>query len=276
MVMQPLVIKYGGSALPCHPERRAKPGVEGQTDAVLAEIAELYKEGAPIVLVHGGGPEIDEALAQRGIVTQRIGGHRATDAVTLEVVESVLCGTINKRLVRSLLALGVRAVGVSGHDPPTLVAEKAKGENGADLGFVGEIVDCNVASIQALLEAGSLPVVAPLASSRDCTQAYNVNADLAASAIAAALKASAFILVTNVPRVRRDADDPTSGIDMLSIEEAAAFAAMDACRSSMKPKVLAAATAVAAGASRAYICEAKADAIVSALSGNATTIARVA
>jgi acetylglutamate kinase len=265
MVMQPLVVKYGGSSMQgC--------GTRPLPDPVLQEIAQLYKEGAHVVLVHGGGPEIDQALAQRGIVTPRVAGHRVTDAATLEVVESVLCGTVNKHLVRTLLTLRVRAAGISGQDGPTLIAEKAKGENGADLGFVGKIVDCDASLLQRLLQANTIPVVAPLAISRDGKQAYNVNADLAAAAIAAALKACAFVVVTNVPRVLRDADDPSSGIDALTAQQARDFAATDACRSSMKPKMLAAAAAVAGGVSRAYICDARPGAIAAALSSDATVI----
>lgn len=261
MVMQPLLVKYGGSAL-CHAEHAA----------LLAEVAELHKEGVRIALVHGGGPEIDQALAARGVVTKRVAGHRVTDAATLEIVESVLCGTINKRLVRSLLALGVRAAGISGQDGPTLVAEKARGENGADLGFVGEIADCDAKLVRTLLDTGTVPVIAPLAISRDGMQVYNVNADLAAAALAAALKAFAFVLVTDVPRVLRDPDDPESAIDAFTPQEAHAFATTDACRSSMKPKVVAAAAAVTGGVNRAYICEAGPGAIVAALSGNATVV----
>jgi acetylglutamate kinase len=291
--MQPLVVKYGGSSMHCRvtrtstavvpslstaPEDALRTGsVEGDAsrplpDFVLQEIAQLHKEGARVVLVHGGGPEIDQALAQRGIATQRVAGHRVTDAATLEVVESVLCGTINKRLVRSLLALGIRAVGISGQDGPTLIAEEARGENGADLGFVGEIADCDGTLVQTLLDAGALPVIAPLAISRDGAQAYNVNADLAAAAIAASLQARAFVVVTNVPRVLRDADDPSSGIDALTAQQARDFASTDACRSSMKPKMLAAAAAVAGGVSRAYICDTRPGAITAALSSDATVI----
>ncbi len=258
--MQPAVIKYGGSAL------------VGADAALLEEIATLHEEGRRLVLVHGGGPEIDRALERRGIVTQRIAGHRVTDAATLETVEAVLCSTIGKRLVRACLALGVPSVGISGQDGPTLVAQKMLGEGGADLGFVGEIVDCDVTLLRALLDAGFLPVVAPLAISPDGAQTYNVNADLAAAAIASALKASAFLLVTNVPRVLRDLDDASSGIDRMTVAQARAFAASEACRSSMKPKLLAAASAVSGGAERAYICSPSSRTIASAIAGDATMI----
>ena len=258
---RPLVVKYGGSALASEP------------DPVIAEIAALHLAGHAIVLVHGGGPEIDRALAERSIATERIGGHRVTDAAVLETVEAVLCGTINKRLVRALSTLGVPAVGVSGEDARTLVAEKMLGQHGEDLGFVGEIADCNVALVHALLNAHMLPVIAPLAVARDGSHAYNVNADLAAAAIAARLTASSFVLITNVPRVLRDPDDPQSGIDRMTADEALAFAQSEACRDSMKPKSLAAAIAVRGGAAAAYVCSAKPDAVARALAGDATTIA---
>lgn len=271
-----LVIKYGGAPLAgatCHPERSAKRGVEGPPrDSVLAEIASLHEQGEKIALVHGGGPEIDRRLSERGIVTQRVQGQRVTDETTLEIVEAVLCGTLNKRIVRACLALGIRAVGISGQDGPTLIAERLTGAGGVDLGFVGEIVDCSPFLARAVLDTGCVPVIAPLAVSRDGGHAYNVNADLAAAAIASALHARAFVIITNVARVLRDPDDPTSGIDRFTLDEARAFAASDACRSSMKPKLLAAAAAVGGGARAAYICAAKPAAIASALAGNATVI----
>jgi acetylglutamate kinase len=264
MTMQgPIVVKYGGSTLPD----------DGERDPVLAEIAVLHKAGQRIVLVHGGGPEIDRELKRRGIETQRIGGHRVTDAATLEVVEAVLRGTINKRLARAAMALGIRAARLSGEDRATLVAEKMPGEGGANLGFVGIITSCNPALLQASLDAGLVPIVAPLAISSDGKHAYNVNADLAAAAIGGALKASAFIAITNVARVLRDPDDPDSGIDRLTPEEARAFAATEACRSSMKPKLIAAAQAIANGAKASYICAARPGAIAAALAGDATVVA---
>jgi len=232
----------------------------------------LAGHGEPAVLVHGGGPEIDRALQERGVRTERIDGQRVTDALTLEIVEAVLCGTINKRLVRACLERGLHAIGVSGQDGSTLVAERARGAGGADLGFVGEIVACETSLLGALLNAHLLPVVAPLAVSRDGGQAYNVNADLAAAAIAAALGARAFVIVTNVPRVLRDPDDPRSGIAEMSSGEARSFAASAACRSSMKPKMLAAAIAVEGGAAASYICSAKPGGIAAALAGDATVV----
>ncbi len=241
-------------------------------DQVLREIATLRRAGSEVVLVHGGGPEIDAALAKCGIESARVDGLRVTDAAALEVAETVLCGTINKRIVRDALALGLPAVGISGQDGNMLVAERASGPSGENLGYVGTIVATDVRLIQALLGAGFLPVIAPLAVACGASHAYNVNADLAAAAIAGSLGVDAFVAVTNVARVLRDPDDPASGIGHLTPDEALAFASAQACRSSMKPKVTAAAAAVKCGATAAYICAAKPNAIASALAGDATTI----
>ncbi len=257
-----LLVKYGGGAM---------RGEGSGPDPILLEIAALRAAGSAVVLVHGGGPEIDAALARAGIESVRVDGMRVTDAATLEVTEAVLCGSTNKRLVREALALGLPAAGISGQDGNTLIAERACGRNGEDLGYVGTIVDTNVQLIRTLLAGGFLPVVAPLAVARDGSHAYNVNADLAAAALAAALGVDALLAITNVPRVLRDADDASSGIDRFTPAEALEFAAGDACRSSMKPKLQAAATAAQRGVA-AYICAFKANAIASALSGDATVV----
>jgi acetylglutamate kinase len=259
-----VVVKYGGAVLPS--------AQAGAIDPILMEIVGLRAAGSAVVLVHGGGPEIDSALAERGIETQRIDGMRVTDAATLVVTESVLCGSVNKRIVREALALGIPAVGLSGEDGETLVAERATTLRGDDLGYVGRIVATDTRLLRLLLDADFVPVLAPLALAPDKSHAYNVNADLAAAAIAAALRADVFIAVTNVPRVFRNPNDPASGIDRLTPDEAFRFAESEACRSSMKPKLEAAASAVRGGATVAYICSAKSNAIAAAIGGEATKI----
>jgi acetylglutamate kinase len=259
-----IVIKYGGAAMPA-----AAPG---KVDPILLEIAALREAGNAVVLVHGGGPEIDAALAQRGISTERVDGMRLTDEATLDVTEAVLCATVNKRIVRQALALGIPAVGLSGQDGNMLIAERAVGSRGEDLGYVGRIVSTDVCAVRALLDAGFFPIVAPLAIAHDGSHAYNVNADLAAAAFAAALRADVFVEITNVSRVLRDPGDPASGIDAFTPDDALRFAATEACKSSMKPKIQGAAKAVRDGAAAAYICSAKPNAIVSAIHGDATVI----
>ena len=260
--LAPVVVKYGGNALP----------PDGAPDPLLAEIVERRRAGEAIVLVHGGGPEIDRRLAERAIPTHRIDGLRVTDAEALEITESALCATINKRLVRACTALGAAAVGISGEDARTLVAHRAYGSHGEDLGYVGDVTHGDPTLVRALLDAGFLPIVAPLAIAPDAAHAFNVNADLAAAALAGALGARAFVIVTNVPRVLADVRDPASGIARMTLDEALAFLASDACVAGMRPKLRAAIGAVADGAAATYICGAQPGALAAALERDDATI----
>jgi len=271
----PVVVKYGGNALGVGGASvtPSSPPVTlslSKGDPILAELVALHQGGTPVVLVHGGGPEIDRWLDLRGVPTRRVDGLRVTDAATLEITEAVLCATINKRLVRACSALGARAVGISGEDAGTLVATRAHGSHGEDLGYVGEVAGCDPALINTLLATGYLPIVAPLATAEDNAHPYNVNADLAAAALAGALHARAFVVITNVERVRRDAADPASGIDRLTLEEARAFVNSPACEGGMLPKMQAAIAAVESGATATYICGPQP--LAAALAGNATVV----
>ena len=257
-----VVVKYGGNAMGAE--------VDG---ALLDEIATLRAAGYAVILVHGGGPEIDRALSDRGLVTSRVDGLRVTDSAALEVVEAVLCATANKRLVRACLQRAIPAVGISGQDGGLIKVRRAVSPSGHDFGFVGEIVSVDPAPLMTLLHAGYMPIVSPIAIDEKAEHAYNVNADTVAGAIAAAIKADAYVALTNVERVLRNPNDPSSAIDTLSVSDALLFASSDACASGMKPKMLAAIDAVTGGASRACICAAKPGAISAALSGAATVIA---
>ena len=265
----PLVVKYGGNALPVIPSVGAEPRSRG-ADEVLASAVRLHKEGRAVVLVHGGGPEIDRWLTDRNVPTHRIEGLRVTDEVTLEVTEAVLCATINKRLVRACAALGAKAVGISGEDAGTLVARRAFASNGEDLGYVGEVTHSDPSLLALLLSNGYLPVVAPLAISEDAANPYNVNADLAAAAIAGALHAEAFVMITNVRRVLRDVNDPSTAMDTLDLANARAFYDSPQCAGGMRPKMQAAIAAVEAGAGATYI-GAPQD-LAATLAGDATII----
>jgi acetylglutamate kinase len=233
-----LVIKFGGNAMT--PEAEA---------SLLQAVAEKRQTGEQIVLVHGGGPQIDEELAAKGIVTRRIDGLRITDADTLAVTEAVLCGTINKRLVRALRTRGIDAVGISGQDAGLLTCTATA----SALGFVGTVTTVNTHILTALLEANLLPVIAPLGIAADGSTAYNINADTAAGAIAGALKADALIFITNVEKLRTDPADSSTGIDTLTLDEAIAFVQTPACGEAMKPKLAAAIAALQQGAITAII-----------------------
>ncbi len=241
---------------------------EAARDPVLAELAELTASGVEVCLVHGGGPAIDEALERRGVRSRRIGGLRVTDAVTLEVTESVLCGAINKQLVRAAASFGIRAAGISGEDGNVLVARHAEP---AALGYVGVVESSDPSLLEALFAARFMPIVAPLALASDGSSALNVNADLAASAIACALRAQAMVFITNVARVLADTSEPSSAIDRFSLTDAQSFVAKPACSDGMKPKLAAAIAAAAAGVP-AYICKAGPRCIAAALSGEATLV----
>jgi len=256
--MQVIVVKYGGNAM-----------ADLAADPVLADCASLSRAGRRIVLVHGGGPQIDAELRARGIAEERVDGLRVTSAPALEVVECVLCATVNKELVRALGVLQADPVGISGEDGGLLWGRRFDER----LGAVGEIVEVRPRIVRALIEAGFLPVVAPLALDRDQpTGRLNVNADTAAGALAAALRADAYIVVTDVPRILRDRNDPTSGIEAISAAEARSLMAAGVFADGMIPKAQAAIAAVEHGVARAVVCAAGANAIGRALAGEGTTI----
>jgi acetylglutamate kinase len=255
-----IVLKYGGNAM---------TAVTG--DPVLDEIAQLARGGMEIVLVHGGGPHIDAALRGRGIVEERIEGLRVTSAAARDVVEAVLCGTVNKDLVRGLLARGARAFGFSGQDGAILTARRLR-LPGGDLGFVGEPLAVDVPLLRGVLRLGLLPVIAPLGLDRAENVALNLNADTAAGAIAAAVKADAYVVLTNVAGVLRDRHDPASLIRRLGIAEAAGFLADGTFSDGMRPKMRAAIAAVAGGARRAVIGAAEPGGIAAALGGGGTEL----
>lgn len=183
-----VVVKFGGNAM-------------GDADA-MAEFARdivLMKQvGMNPVVVHGGGPMINEMLDRLGIKSEFVRGKRVTDKATVEVVEMVLTGLVNKRIVQAIMDEGGRAVGLSGKDDDLMVAEA----DDPELGFVGKPVEMNVQVLRDLYNAGIIPVVAPVATGMDMLETFNVNGDTAAGAIAAALKADRLLLLTDVPGVK--------------------------------------------------------------------------
>ena len=257
-----IVLKYGGNAM----------SAADAEDPTLDEVAALAARGDGVVLVHGGGPQIDAELHAKAIYEVRIQGLRVTGSATRDVVEYVLCGTVNKALVRALAARGARAVGISGQDGGLLGARRAGAIGGVDLGFVGEVAGVDPAAARALLDAGFVVVVAPLALDVERGDALNCNADTAAGALAGALRADAYVVITNVAGVRRRVGDPDSVIPRLSVAEAEALLADGTFADGMAPKMRAAIGAVRTGAKRAVIAGAGYGAIDAALRGIGTEL----
>jgi len=237
-----VVIKYGGAAMVD----------ESMRAGVMQDLVLLHYVGIQPILVHGGGPEINEAMGKFGKVPQFIQGLRVTDAETMEIVEMVLTGKTNKALVSEIHRQGGQAVGLSGKDGNMLVARKVEGE--VDLGFVGEIVKVNPHVINAQIAAEYIPVISSVAVG-DNGESYNVNADHVAGAIAVALKAEKLILLTDVPGVLSNKDDPQSLISVLTIAEAKKMIQNKKVDKGMTPKLDACLTAVNGGVDRAHILD---------------------
>jgi acetylglutamate kinase len=204
--------------------------------------------GGPLVLVHGGGKEITAALDREGLPVQFVEGLRVTSPEAMAVMQRVVCGTINKRVTASLLAAGARPLGLSGIDLGLLRCRPHR-PNGADLGRVGAVTQVGAAAIRSMLGLGWLPVFAPVALGEADGLSYNVNADMVAQAIAAALGGAELLFVTNVPGVMLD------GAVMPRLDRAAVDAAIasGAISGGMVPKVRAALDALDAGAASARI-----------------------
>jgi len=224
---------------------------------ILNDILFLKQIGINIVLVHGGGPAINEMLEKLDIKSEFINGNRVTDAKTMEVVEMILTGKINKELVGNLNKLGGKAVGVSGKDGNLIIAEKkymmVDGEE-VDLGLVGKVKKINPEIIETLDKAGYIPVISPVAVDED-GNAYNINADYAAGEIAGALNADKFILLTNVRGIMRDINDPSSLYSKLYYNEVHKLINGGIIVGGMLPKVEACMVAINAGVARAHILD---------------------
>ncbi len=237
-----VVVKYGGNAM-LNEELKA---------AVMEDIVLLSTIGVKVVLVHGGGPEINKMLEKVGKESKFIDGLRYTDAETMEIVQMVLTGKLNKEIVGLLLQKGGKAVGLSGVDSGLLRAKKTQ----KDLGFVGDVTEVNPSIITSLLDEGFIPVVSTVALGEDGdSSTYNINADTAAAKIAAALKAEKFVQLTNVPGVLRKLDDPSSLIKRIEKSAIGSLKATGIISSGMIPKIDCCLTALEGGVPRTHIID---------------------
>lgn len=220
-----VVIKYGGSAM-----------VDETIKAsVIQDIVLMKLVGFKPVIVHGGGKEISQLLNQLGIESAFHNGLRITTKETVEVVEMVLSGKVNKDIVQLIQNHDINAVGISGKDGKTLKVKKLMSE-GTDIGFVGDITKVNTALIDSLLENDFIPVIAPIGTDEK-GDTYNINADYAASAIAGALEAEKLIFLTDVEGVLRDVKDSKSLISKIAIDEVDVYIKQGIISGGMIPKV---------------------------------------
>jgi acetylglutamate kinase len=238
-----VVVKYGGNAMIN----------EKLKDAVMSDLVLLSLVGIRVVLVHGGGPEISEMLKKIGKENRFVSGLRYTDKETMEIVQMVLAGKVNKDLVRHLHQDGGRALGLCGLDGGMIKARKLC-ETGVDLGLVGDITSIDTSPIEDALSHGYIPVIATMASGENGV-VYNINADTAAARIAAALKAETLILLTDTRGLLRDKDDESTLIPVVNVSDVPNLVRQGIISGGMIPKVECCVEAVRRGVKQANIID---------------------
>lgn len=237
-----VVIKYGGNAMKD----------EAVTRTILQDITLLKIVGVNPILVHGGGPDINSMLKSLDIPSVFHNGLRVTGKETMDVVQMVLCGKLNKDITSKLNCLGGKAIGICGKDSKLIEVEKKGSVDGVDLGYVGEIKKINAKVLKILLEDEFIPVIATVGTD-DEGNSYNINADTAAAEIAGALKAEKVIFLTDIDGIRRDQNDPSTLIPVLSKDEVRRLIDEGVISAGMIPKVMACVNCVDKGIERAHI-----------------------
>ncbi len=237
-----VVIKYGGAAMTdCELKQK-----------VMQDVALMKFVGMHPIVVHGGGPEINQMLSRLGIKSEFINGFRVTDAATMEIVEMVLGGKVNKEIVAGIHANGGKAVGISGKDGMLIKARPA--DNSGKMGFVGEVECVNPEIIEKIISNGYIPVIAPIGMGEE-QQSYNINADLVAAAIAVSMKADKLVLLTDVPGLMMDPSDDGSLISVLKVSEVGGYVQKGIIAGGMVPKVQCCVEAVTGGVGRTHIID---------------------
>ena len=239
-----VVVKYGGNAMISENLRRA----------VLSDIVLLHQMGIHVVVVHGGGPEINDMLKKIGKEGRFVNGLRYTDPETMEIVQQVLCGKVSKDLVSLIHEYGGRAMGLCGMDGRIIEAVKKTGD-GFDYGLVGEITAVNDGPVRDVLEAGYIPVISTVAAGADGEKCYNINADTAAAELAIALGAENLLLLTDVRGLLRDPKDESTLIPLLPIDDVPALQRDGTISGGMIPKVDCCVRAIQQGVPRTFILD---------------------
>jgi len=237
-----IVIKYGGAAI--------------QTDelcrSVISDIVLLSLVGISVVVVHGGGPEINDMLKKINKEPKFVDGLRYTDAETMDIVQMVLCGRVGKQLVQLIGEQGGKALSISGLDARMLVAKKIPDK---DLGFVGQLTSINPEPVKMALEKGYIPVISTVACGEEPGIAYNINADTAAASLAAGLEAEKLILMTDVRGLMRDPKDDATLISEVTLPEVAQLTKKGIISGGMIPKIECCVEAVRQGVPRTHILD---------------------
>lgn len=241
-----VVVKYGGAAMT---DERLK-------HQVMEDIVLMHYVGINPIVVHGGGPEVSEAMKKVGKEPVFVRGLRVTDAETIEIVEMVLAGKTNKGIVSLLQQHGSQAVGLSGKDANLFVARKMEA-NGADLGFVGEVVQVNPKIIHTLVAGGYIPVICSVAAGEN-GETFNINADHIAGRLAGELNAEKLVLLTDVRGILEDVKNPDSLLSEITAEQAQDLIATGKVDKGMIPKVESCLMAIEGGVPRAHILDGRA------------------
>ena len=237
-----VVIKYGGNAM-IDPKLTAD---------VMSDLVLLSLVGVKVVLVHGGGPDVSSVMMRMGKTPRFVDGLRQTDAETAEIAQMVLAGKTNKDLVKLLQSCGGKAIGLCGIDGGMLQAEKLKGE--VDLGFVGDVKCVNIQPVRDVLDAGYIPVIATVGVDEQMNT-YNINADTAAAAIAAALKAENIILMTDVRGLLENPEDENTLIPVVNVSDVPHLIHKGIIKGGMIPKCRCCVEAVRRGVQKAFIID---------------------
>ena len=239
-----VVIKYGGNAMISEELRHA----------VISDIVLLKLVGIHVVVVHGGGPEISDMLKKIGKESRFVNGLRYTDEETMDIVQMILCGKVNKDLVSMIEALDGRAIGLCGLDGGLIQAQKLTLE-GLDYGLVGEITKIDPKPIEDTIAAGYIPVVSTVAAGTDGEKCYNINADTAAAKIAEVLGAEKLMILTDIPGLLRDVSDASTLISALRVSEVPALIKEGVISGGMIPKIDCCVQAVRSGVKSAHILD---------------------
>jgi acetylglutamate kinase len=237
-----VVIKYGGNAML----------KESIINTIMEDIAMLKIVGVNPILVHGGGPEINAYLKKLNIESKFHNGLRVTDQQTMDVVQMVMSGKINKDITSRINLLGVKAIGLSGKDAQLIEVKKYNSPDGVDLGQVGEIININTSLLEKLCNDEFIPVIAGIGADNQ-GQAYNINADTVAAEIAARINAEKLIFLTDIDGIREDADDPSTLISVISVNQIKEMITNGKINGGMIPKVMSCIKAIEQGVSKVHI-----------------------